>query len=458
MQAVVPVAWTPPQRGPTTIDFAVAAQADAWLRHVALGDPSFDSFQHAAGNPMLRGTPPFLWPVNGFLFEDPKSRDWYAYVGNYLAGYDVGPGKPITHCTVHRSKDRGKTWEHLGPIFCDPEFRFEGDTQPANIAPDVSVVFDGGRYHMAYDWGTDNSTWATIGRPGGGVDNGNAYAWADRPEGPFHRHSRPILRTSEFQRRFPMAWKYHRIYGATLIRRTHDWLTLMLADGADGFFSWGELAVTAPTPQGPWSEPVLVLGVESNQYYPPTAESFPAFVHEGYVYNPATSVVLNRNCQVIYRAEIEQAHRPQAWQLYQFGTAWHSEYVPHEGSGIWGQTFSGFSDAQGQFHVLFPSRERPSGVGTINFASRPWNKPLRDRGFVLSGHAGSSFTLLRSAYRGFELETDLTVHGNAAHRLGLPGAPRPQPAFRRCHAASAVSHPAAAIGAFPATLADRIRG
>ena len=212
----------------------------------------------------------------------------------------------------------------------------------------------------------------------------------------------------------------------------------MLTDGADGFFSWGELAVTAPTPKGPWSEPVLVLGVESNRYYPPTAESFPAFVHEGYVYNPATSVALNRNCQVIYRAEIEQAHRPQAWQLYQFGTAWHSEYVPHEGFGIWGQTFSGFSDAQGQFHVLFPSRERSSGVGTINFASRPWNKPLRDRGFVLSGHAGSSFTLLRSAYRGFELETDLTVHGNAARIVWgcrAPSAPTsipPMPRFIRC--------------------------
>ena len=63
--------------------------------------------------------------------------------------------------------------------------------------------------------------------------------------------------------------------------------------------------------------------------------------------------------------------------------------------------------------MLFPCRERPSGLGTINLASRPWSQPLRDRGFVLSGHAGSSFTLLRSAYRGFELEADLTVHGNA---------------------------------------------
>ena len=175
------------------------------------------------------------------------------------------------------------------------------------------------------------------------------------------------------------------------------------------------MALTAPVPQGPWSEPVLVLGIEGNRYFPPTVESFPAFVHEGYVYNPATSVAANRNFQVIYRAEIEQAHRPDAWQLYQHGTAWHAEYVPNEGLGIWGQTYSGFVDSRGEFQVLFPSRESASGLGTINFASRPWKQPLRERGFVLSGHAGRSLTLLRSAYRGFDLEADLAVHGNAAH-------------------------------------------
>jgi hypothetical protein len=125
-------------------------------------------------------------------------------------------------------------------------------------------------------------------------------------------------------------------------------------------------------------------------------------------------VARNHNFQAIYRAEMEQAHRPQAWRLYQHGTAWHSEYVPHEGLGIWGQTFSGFVDSKGDLQVLFPCRERMLGVGTINFASRPWNRPLRDRGFVLSGHDGGSLTLLRQAYRGFGLTADLAVHGNAA--------------------------------------------
>jgi hypothetical protein len=412
LEPTVPVAWTPPQGRQVVIDFAVADQADAWLRHVALGDPSFDSFQHASNNPIVQGKPPFEWPVNGFFFEDPKSGHWYAYVGNYLAGYAVGPDKPAPHCTVYRSSDRGVTWNDCGPIFTDRDFRFEGDTRRASVAPDVSVVFDVDRYHMAYDWCTDNTTWANAFHPTNGADNGCAYAWAERPEGPFHRQSRPILRTSEFQQRFPMAWKYRRAYGTSLVRRSRDWLALVLTDSGE-FYSWGILALTAPTPQGPWSEPVFMLGIEGSRYFPPTVESFPAFVHDGYVYSPATSVAENRNFQVIYRATIEQAHDPTAWRLFQNGSVWHADNVSHEGLGIWGQTFSGFVDPRGQFQVLFPSRASVSGAGTINFASRPWKQPLRERGFVLSGHAGRSLTLLRSAYRGFELETKLAVRGKA---------------------------------------------
>ena len=199
--AVVPERWQPPSDG-GAIDFALGAQADAWLRHDSLGDPSFDSFEHRPGNPIVRGKPPLNWPVNGFLFEDPKSGYWYAYIGNYLTGYDIGPGLPTTHCRVHRSKDRGKTWEEIGPIFNDPKFRFEGDTQTANGAPDVTVAFADGRYHLAYDWFSDNLAWAGMLDPPKGFDNGCAYAWSERPEGPFHRAAHPILRTSDMARRF----------------------------------------------------------------------------------------------------------------------------------------------------------------------------------------------------------------------------------------------------------------
>ena len=172
--AVVPERWQPPADQSGAIDFALGQQADAWLRHGALGDPSFDSFEHRPGNPIVRGKPPFTWPVNGFLFEDPKSGYWYAYIGNYLTGYDIGPGKPMTHCRVHRSKDRGKTWEEIGPIFNDPKFHFQGDAHTANGAPDVTVAFADGRYHLAYDWFSDNMTWARMLDPPDGMDNGCA--------------------------------------------------------------------------------------------------------------------------------------------------------------------------------------------------------------------------------------------------------------------------------------------
>ena len=422
VEARIPAPWTIPPNRAVTINFAESAQADAWLRHVVLGDPSFDSFARRPGNPVVRGKPPFEWPVNGFLFEDPRSGDWYSYVGHYLSGYRTGPGLPATHCRVYRSTDRGQSWKEQGPIFDDPAFRFDGDVRPATVAPDVSVVYAGDRYHMAYDWCTDNTTWDNAFHPPSGADSGVAYAWSEKPEGPFHRTGRPILRTSEMPRRFTLGQKYPRAYATTLIRRAHDWLTLTLTD-SDHYFSWGLLAMTAADPAGPWSDPVMVLGVEGDRFFPPILESFPAFVHQGQVYAPHTSVAANRNFQVIYRAAIESAHRPEAWQLDQYGTAWHAEYVPHEGLGIWGQTFSGFVNSQSQFHVLFPSRETSSGLGTINFAVRPWDHPLRERGFVISGHEASGLTLLRCAWNAFDLDAGLTLRGQSARIVWGYGAP-----------------------------------
>ena len=411
--AVLPECWTPPQDRRGAIDFALSVRADAWLRHVVLGDPSFDSFERRAGNPIVRGKPPFNWPVNGFLFEDPKSGNWYAYVGHYLTGYAIGPNLPPPHCRVHRSKDRGATWENLGPIFDDPKFRFLGDLHPANIAPDITLVFAGDRYHMAYDWATDNWLWSDALYPRPDADSGCAYAWSERPEGPFHRAERPILRSSELSRRFAMAQKYHRAYGTSIVRREKDWLALVLSDSSD-YFSWGVLAMTAADPAGEWSNPVMVMGVEGDGYFPPTFEAFPTVIYDGYVYSQGASVSLHRDFQVIYRAKVEEAHRPEAWQLYQHGSAWHSEFVLNEGMGIWGQSYSGFVDRDGQFQVLFPSRERETNIGTINLAVRPWNKPLRDRTFVLSGHAGRSLTVLRYAWEHFNLRADLALRGGAA--------------------------------------------
>jgi hypothetical protein len=433
--AVVPDRWQPPRDG-GPIDFALSQQADAWLRHGGLGDPSFDSFERRTGNPIVRGKPPFSWPVNGFLFEDPKSGYWYAYIGNYLTGYNVGPGLPKMHCRVHRSKDRGKTWQEIGPIFNDPKFHFDGLPQPANCAPDVTVVYADGRYHLAYDWCSDDLTWAQMLDPPKGFDNGCAYAWSERPEGPFHRTANPILRTTDMARRFDAGQKYRRAYGTSIIRRQKDWLVLVLADSND-YFSWGLMAMTAADPAGAWSNPKMVLSVDGDRFFTHTAEPFPAMVYDGYVYAPYASVALNRNFQVVYRAKIEEAHRPEAWSLFQHGTAWHSEPVASEGMGIWGQSYSGFVDRDGQFQVLFPSRERETNLGTISLATRPWARPLRQRGFVLSGHAGPSLTLLRYAWRQFHLNADFTQHGGPARIVW--GYQAPLGPDR--HAADATIHP-----------------
>lgn len=411
----LPALWAVPT-GRATIDYAEAAQADAWLRHPIFGDPSFDAFERLGSNPIVEGEPPFLWPVNGSLFEDPASGHWYAYVGHYHEGYALQPGEPVTHCRVYRSTDEGVSWTPLGPIFDDPTFRFEGDAGPANIAPDVTVVYADGRYHLAYDWATDNTTWANAGAPAGGADSGCAYAWCERPEGPFHRCPRPILRTSDHQRRFPADGKYRRVYATSLVRRRHDWLALTLVDSGP-FYAWGLLAMTAVEPTGPWSEPVLLGSPESDLYHPAPVEGFPAFEHDGFVYSPMTSVGANRNFQVLYRAPLESAHRADAWTLWQHGSVWHAASVPHEGFGIWGQTFSGFVDAAGQFRVLFPSRRWPGGAGTINLATRPWSRPFRERGFVVSAHSAPSLTLTRAAYRSFRLECDVVVRGTAVRLL-----------------------------------------
>jgi hypothetical protein len=436
VMVVVPERWSPPQDRRGAIDFALGAQADAWLRHDSLGDPSFDSFQRRPGNPIVRGKPPFTWPVNGFLFEDPKSGNWYAYVGNYLTGYDIGPGKPTTHCRVHRSKDRGKTWEEVGPIFDDPKFRFEGDAQTTNGAPDVTVVFADGRYHLAYDWFSENLLWSQVLDPPQGMDNGCAYAWSERPEGPFHRAAHPILRTTDMARRFDPEKKYRRAYGTMLVRREKDWLVLVLADSND-HFAWGLMAMTAVDPAGAWSDPKMVLSDESDRFFNHTAEPFPMIVYDGYVYANYASVGLNRNFQAIYRAKIEDAHRAEAWELFQHGTAWHSEPAVNEGMGLWGQSFSGFVDRDGLLQVLFPSRERETNLGTISLASRPWAKPLRERGFVLSGHAGPSLTVLRYAWKQFQLKADLTLRGGAARIVWNYQAPLSPDR----HAADATIHP-----------------
>lgn len=390
------------------IDFAASCNSPAWLRHPVLGDPSFDSFVRAPGNPIYRGRPPREWSVNGFLFDDPRDGGLFTYVGRYPKGYVCGPGETRSDCVVLRSTDEGTTWEEMGPVFAG-DFAFEGERVGANNAPDVSVVYADGRYHMAYDWAQDEATWASAFKPVRDQDSGVGYAWAERPEGPFYRHPVPIFRNSVHRTTVP--GKYLRLYAATLLRRRGDWLLLTLTDSGP-HFAWGLYALTAERPEGPWSAPQLVQSLEGDTFHPALMEFFPAFQHETVVYCPATSVALNRNFQCLWQAPLERAHEPAAWALQQHGSLWHAADREEENSGIWGQTFSGQVSRDGKLRAIFPSRDR-AGHGTIGLASRPWKTPLRERGFVLNGCAGPSVTLLRRAYRDFSLGVTARVRGTA---------------------------------------------
>jgi hypothetical protein len=372
------------------IDYAESRQVDAWLRHPVYGDPSFDSFEHSPGNPVHTGSPPFEWPVNGFFFSDPASGNWYLYIGDYARGY-FGP--PPSRCVLYRSKDRGQTWTNLGTVLRGDAGLFDKNGH----TPDVSVVFADGRYHMIYDWGEQDFI----------REGGIAYAWADKPEGPWQRAPQPVTRNSMLT---PLLGKYSRTYAATLVRREHDWMILAMMDAPP--CSWALFAMTSDKPDGPYSERKLLLNVESDYFHPPLLEFFPTFSHDGWVYAPATSVAVNRNFQTIFRAPLERATDPGAWSIFRHGSVWHAENVPHEADGIWGQTFSGWVDTNGVFRVMFPSHTA-NAVGAINVASRPWSQPLRKCGFRLSGHRAPSLTCVRKSFSEFTLDVEMRSGGTA---------------------------------------------
>lgn len=381
----------PDMPGPAT-DYANASHVDDWLRHPVFGDPSFDSFQHASSNPVFRGSPPLEWPVNGFYFIDPVSKNHYLYVGDYARGYMA----VASRCVLFRSTDAGKTWTKLpGWIVPEDPNSFDADASGPGHLPDVSVVYFDRRYHMVYDW--ERLGW---------LEGGIAYAWADKPEGPFHRDPQPILRQSDHVN---LAGRYSRPYATTLIRRKRDWLIVGMMD--DPPFGWAKFVVTAPTPEGPWSHPVLVRHVEAGYFHPPLMEGYPAFTDGKYLYAPTTSVAKNRDFQCMFKAPIEQAEHPSAWSLDRYGSLWHSEDRENEYYGIWGQTFGGAIDRSGALRVLFPSKDR-TDTGTINIAVRPWNSPLQ-HGFQMSAHTGRSLTLLRKTSSACTLTARFHLRGTA---------------------------------------------
>ncbi len=381
------LALAPKARALGTIDYAQSLYSKEWLHHPVYGDPSFDSFLRSPANPIYRATPPLELSGHGFLFLDPTNVSRYAYIA------EKGLSNSPSHCILYRSIDLGKTWKNQGVVLKGDSNQFDH----GGSITDVSVVFDQGRYHMVYDWQ----------EPGETNLGGLGYAWSEQPEGPFHRAREPITRNQKLP---VMLGRYQRTYGATLIRRKNDWLILGVMDNPPN--SWCYFGMTAPKPEGPYSDRVILRNVESNYYHPPLLEFFPAFVDHDWVYAPATSLALNRNYNVMFRVPVEKAMRSSAWDIWQDGSLWHSDDVENETYGLWGQTFSGVVASTGYLLALFPSRDK-NGFGTMNLAGRLWRNPMKTVGFVLTGHQGSSLTLLGKAYNEGRLQTRLKVRGTA---------------------------------------------
>ncbi|MBM7567379.1 hypothetical protein [Paenibacillus sacheonensis] len=387
-----------------TNDYAKTALRDSWLRHPVLGDPSFDTFERI-GDAVHTSQPPFEWAVNGSLFRDPKDGAWYYYAGLYPLGYALIPDDTC-HIVIYRSTDEGASWTSLGRAF-EPGFMFEGHAFASDICPDAVAMYDelSDTYWLSYDWCSNNSDWTNIFNPEGtGTDSGAALAWSKSPAGPFHRLPRPHISNVELSGH---KGRFKRMYASTLLRRSSDWIALTLCDSGD-CFSWGLAVMTAPSPEGPWSLPTIVLSVDTPDYYPAPVEFYPCFAADGIIYAPATSVAASRNYQAVFASAMEEAHKPDAWQLQFDGNAWHSRPSEDEKYGIWGQTFHGFVQ-DGRLNVMYPSKNGQN-YGTLFVASRPWRQPLSD-GFTLSAHVGKSIAPLLAGYADFELQASFTLVG-----------------------------------------------
>jgi hypothetical protein len=378
--------------GPAPTDYARAVHADDWLHHPVVGDPSWDAFEREPGNPIHVGRQPYLWPVNGFLFLDPVTTRWYAYVSVYPRGY--WPPPPADSLILREKPGGG--WEECGYVFgkVRPSFAVKGGRMGA--ATDVSVVYADGQYHAVYGWcDPDNRR------------GGLAYACAASPEGPFTSAETPI---HDDGARPVVMGRYVRAYASTLIRRRRDWLILhMMSTPGNAGGTWGLFAMVSRRPDSAYGDPVPLLAPQLDGYHPPLAEFFPAFVRGGRVYAPATSVAANRTFQSLFSAPLEAAHRAEAWRLDREGSLWHADAAPWEAQGIWGQTLACAVTKDDFLRAMYPAKDRRD-IGAVGVARRPWKRPLRD-GFVVSSPNGLAYAALRPRYTEFDLSARIRATG-----------------------------------------------
>lgn len=382
-------------------DFAISDSRDEWSHHYSFGSPSWDSFERLPKNPVYTGREGFEWPVNGFFFSDPVSKNWFLYIGEYRRNYNFisSSGSRNLNCVIYKSADKGKTWEKAGDLFPLVMHCFDS----INIqVPDVMVVYNEGRYHMIFDWVSCDASWEQMQKTGIG------YAVADKPEGPFSVSEKPLRINTQYANS-PLLGRYWRMYAPMIVKRKNDWVMLYMMDTAPSR-SWALVAATSEKPEGPYGESVFIRNVEQKTYYPPLMEYFPAFTHKGYAYFPATSVALNRNYQLINRVRTEDIMDRGKWQTYIAGSFWHSINADNEYAGIWGQTITGFVDDQDSLFVMFPSRNNEN-YGTINLARTSWTQFNRKKGFNIVSCAGPTFTYIKKGINLEYLDMDYNLTG-----------------------------------------------
>ncbi len=382
-------------------DFALLNTRNNWSHHFAYGSPSWDTFERFPNNPVYQGRNGMEWPVNGFLFSDPVSKNWYLYIGEYRRNYAIIRDSTAKNfnCAIYKSTDRGKSWNKSGDLF---PLNFSCYDSLHIQAPDVMVIYADGKYHLIFDWVSNKASWQEMG------ESGIGYAVAERPEGPYRVSSEPLKINTQY-RSHPILNKYWRMYAPMLVKRKNDWVMLYMMDTAPPR-SWALAASTAKKPEGPYSEPLLVRNVERKTSYPPLMEYFPAFERSGYLYFPATSVATNRNFQLISRVKTEDVTNPDKWEIFSNGSFWHPTSAENEYAGIWGQTFTGFVDDADSLVVMFPSKNKQN-FGTINLAKTSWDHLFRNRGFAFSAGEGGSFTYLKQGINLGDLKMDFNISG-----------------------------------------------
>lgn len=393
------------------INMASFEHKNLWFRHPVIGDASFDTFVRYSHNPIHKGSVPFEWPVNGTLFKDPISQNLYIYVTLYYKGYwpPKGADKGL-HCIVYKSTDNGSTWMELGTAL---EGRKEGydsvDGLVGSVA-DMCVIYDNGVYHAIFGWADADN-----------INGGLGYASSDTPEGPFVLSDTPLH--SEVDQPLLLN-RYKRIYSSSLIKRENDWIIIaMMSTPGNWGGTWALIVMHADQPEGPYSAPQFLVYPQSKMFHPPIVEFFPAFQDQDYVYCPFTSVALNRNFQVIYRALKEKAHLPEAWEIFKYGSVWHAVDVENESQGIWGQAFAGIIDDE-DFKVIYPAKTAiAEDRGTINLAQCRWDQIDEGNGFHLSAPNGDAITFVQRYYEEFVLEAQVAAKAKKtlfwAHRAPI---------------------------------------